>query len=334
MRRYAMGRVKKGGDGLVRYFLEFLYPNKLLPSCASPHCAYKVDVYSFGLLLLDMATEDSLVDFLCERWRVSHGKKKVTKNARKLINGMSGEEAWRPVTDHYPLDPRICPLAIASLIVRCCASSPKDRPPFDKVLFELHDIASKEVESGGKRFCRVKEVPPPGSGEEDPPKPKTRLKRLSRKSTRGSEGIELTPIAPPEDGRISGDGGGDYVDVGSKMEEGGAEAVVGVDSSNKALLNQTARLPMRAMHEDSANGATQEQQVNYIPGESEVEGEEEEVTEAAATSSSGKSRPSFIGVAEDFADTTMRLSGVVTSGIGVPSVDSLAFDIGRRGSFI
>ncbi len=38
-----------------------------------------VDVYSFGLLLLDMAVEEPLLEFIGERWRVDFGKKQAPK---------------------------------------------------------------------------------------------------------------------------------------------------------------------------------------------------------------------------------------------------------------
>ncbi len=43
-----------------------------------------VDVYSFGLVLLDMAVEEPLLDFIGERWRVDFGKKQAPKQVSRL----------------------------------------------------------------------------------------------------------------------------------------------------------------------------------------------------------------------------------------------------------
>eukprot|EP00615_Pteridomonas_danica_P002226 CAMPEP_0114365602 /NCGR_PEP_ID=MMETSP0101-20121206/28530_1 /TAXON_ID=38822 ORGANISM="Pteridomonas danica, Strain PT" /NCGR_SAMPLE_ID=MMETSP0101 /ASSEMBLY_ACC=CAM_ASM_000211 /LENGTH=499 /DNA_ID=CAMNT_0001514007 /DNA_START=1256 /DNA_END=2752 /DNA_ORIENTATION=- len=57
----------------------------------------KVDVYSFGLILLDMATEEELTDFIGECWRVHNNKKVKPKQPMRFIRAMS-ENGWRPVT--------------------------------------------------------------------------------------------------------------------------------------------------------------------------------------------------------------------------------------------
>jgi len=59
----------------------------------------KVDVYSFGLVLLDMATEESLIDFIGERWRIYNNKKVKPKQPMRFIRSMT-EDGWRPVTIH------------------------------------------------------------------------------------------------------------------------------------------------------------------------------------------------------------------------------------------
>jgi serine/threonine protein kinase len=57
----------------------------------------KIDTYSFGLVLLAMAVDGDLVNFLCERWRQHKNKKpRVTKVIRQMR-----DEGWRPVEVLY-----------------------------------------------------------------------------------------------------------------------------------------------------------------------------------------------------------------------------------------
>lgn len=90
----------------------------------------KVDVYSFGLLLLDMATQEPLLDFLGERWRLHFKKKRAPPQAMRIIRPMT-EEGWRPVTSKSPVPS--APLSINDLIVECCMHEPSDRPSFAEV---------------------------------------------------------------------------------------------------------------------------------------------------------------------------------------------------------
>jgi serine/threonine protein kinase len=50
-----------------------------------------VDVYSFGMMLLCMATAEPALDFIGERWRVSFKKKKAPTVAMRLVNAMAAE---------------------------------------------------------------------------------------------------------------------------------------------------------------------------------------------------------------------------------------------------
>ena len=55
-----------------------------------------VDVYSFGILLLDMAVDEEITDFFTERYRISLGKKR-TPSIIKALRAVS-EDGWRPQT--------------------------------------------------------------------------------------------------------------------------------------------------------------------------------------------------------------------------------------------
>jgi serine/threonine protein kinase len=90
----------------------------------------KVDVYSFGLLLLDMATQEPLLDFLGERWRL-HIKKNRAPTHAISINRPITEECRRPDTSKSPVPS--APLSINDLIVECCMHEPSDRPSFAEV---------------------------------------------------------------------------------------------------------------------------------------------------------------------------------------------------------
>jgi len=102
----------------------------------------KVDVYSFGLLLLDMSVQEPLLDFLGERFRVAFKKKRAPQQAMRVIRKIT-EDGWRPVTEANPVP--CAPSSVSALIASCCAPQPGDRPSFNLVLSTL----SGTVSSGG-----------------------------------------------------------------------------------------------------------------------------------------------------------------------------------------
>lgn len=107
----------------------------------------EADVYSFGLMLAAMALNESLLDFIGERWRTHFGKDKVPKMVMRLIRAMS-EDGWRPISEDLPLERT--PATINSLVIRCCAHDPTARPSFEQVLSELVGPCAIEVESSYK----------------------------------------------------------------------------------------------------------------------------------------------------------------------------------------
>ena len=62
-----------------------------------------VDVYSFGMLLLNMGVGEHVLDFLRERWVISFKKSKAPSNIYRVLRPMQ-EEGWRPVTLDWPIE--------------------------------------------------------------------------------------------------------------------------------------------------------------------------------------------------------------------------------------
>ena len=119
-----------------------------------------VDVYSFGLLLVCMATHVNIVDFLLQRWAKSHNKAKVPKSLAKPFRDIT-ENGWRPVTVDEPIPG--APSTISSLIVQCCSADPLLRPAFKAIIAELDGSCRAEIEAGSffRRPITVAETPPP-----------------------------------------------------------------------------------------------------------------------------------------------------------------------------
>jgi len=102
-----------------------------------------VDVYSFGMTLLDMATDSHIVDFICERWLKANGKTKAPKRMNRIVRPMV-EDGWRPVTLEDPIP--FSPASINRLLVSCCCHDPRGRPSFATILEDLEGRCKAEVE--------------------------------------------------------------------------------------------------------------------------------------------------------------------------------------------
>ena len=140
-----------------------------------------VDVYSFGIVLLDIATDTEIVTFFTERYQIAFGTKKVPK-IMKALRAIS-EDGWRPhrrstikiksnhtigeepedgmffdeeqrevLEEVEPLN--FAPMAIRSLIERCCDHDPRKRPSFAEIIDELAGPVTKEVEEASAPFVR------------------------------------------------------------------------------------------------------------------------------------------------------------------------------------
>jgi len=105
----------------------------------------KADVYSFGMLLLDMATEEPILDFLGERWRVAFKKTALPKNPMRVIHPMV-EDGWRPVTPERPVPG--APPRLGALIMACLDGDPRRRPSAGDCLEALQQRVKAEVEGG------------------------------------------------------------------------------------------------------------------------------------------------------------------------------------------
>jgi serine/threonine protein kinase len=147
----------------------------------------KVDIYSFGLILMDMAIEESLLSFLGERWRVHFRKKVAPKQPMRFIRAMT-EDGWRPIgqppppppanktpsvmegkegvtpdeeAESIPTDLPGSPGSIEKLVIMCCAQDPKERPTFPEILKLLKDHCFEEIHHnkkfGGFEVSKLKE---------------------------------------------------------------------------------------------------------------------------------------------------------------------------------
>eukprot|EP00615_Pteridomonas_danica_P009081 CAMPEP_0114355732 /NCGR_PEP_ID=MMETSP0101-20121206/20446_1 /TAXON_ID=38822 ORGANISM="Pteridomonas danica, Strain PT" /NCGR_SAMPLE_ID=MMETSP0101 /ASSEMBLY_ACC=CAM_ASM_000211 /LENGTH=182 /DNA_ID=CAMNT_0001497839 /DNA_START=4 /DNA_END=552 /DNA_ORIENTATION=+ len=114
----------------------------------------KIDIYSFGLTLMEMCVEGPLLDFIGERWVIAFNKKKIPKQAMRLIRPMT-EDGWRPVTDENPIQQ--APPTINSLVVRCCDNDASKRPSFAEILLELSEDCKTEIDA--KSFDRRMKTP-------------------------------------------------------------------------------------------------------------------------------------------------------------------------------
>jgi len=113
-----------------------------------------VDVYSFGMTLLDFAVEEELALFVGERWRAAFGAPGAPVPNPKTIafNAVLRpiwEDGWRPFSERDPTDAvSYAPASVCSLFVRCCAHNPKSRPTFESILNDLKGPCAVEIDSG------------------------------------------------------------------------------------------------------------------------------------------------------------------------------------------
>jgi serine/threonine protein kinase len=113
----------------------------------------KADVYSFGLVLVDMASDELITDFIGERWKAAFNKKKVPNPQALAYNKVLWpiwEGQWRPVSVETPIEH--APGTINDLIFRCTAHDPQSRPSFVEILEFLAGPCMVEVE--GAVFSR------------------------------------------------------------------------------------------------------------------------------------------------------------------------------------
>jgi serine/threonine protein kinase/membrane protein implicated in regulation of membrane protease activity len=102
-----------------------------------------VDVYSFGLILLDLCIEDTLTQYIGARWAKDHDKK-IPKQPMRFIRAMT-EEGWRPLDHKAEYLPDDVPKSIIELIILCFDHDPTKRPKFAQVLEALKGPCYKEI---------------------------------------------------------------------------------------------------------------------------------------------------------------------------------------------
>ena len=114
----------------------------------------RVDVYSYGLILLAMMIDGDLVDFIGERYRVAFGKKRAPKQAFRLVRAMC-VDSWRPVSsysaechnDSSTVSIAHAPSSMVELAIMCCAHDPTQRPSFHSILNEwLGDSCKSQID--------------------------------------------------------------------------------------------------------------------------------------------------------------------------------------------
>jgi len=116
------------------------------------------DVYSYGMLLLDMASPNGLLPLMLRRWRASqpgswngHGGKQPQndkddeRDAMALIRAI-WQGQFRPVVLGGPPVAH-APPSISELAARCTVHDPAARPSFAEVLETLMGTCAQEAES-------------------------------------------------------------------------------------------------------------------------------------------------------------------------------------------
>jgi serine/threonine protein kinase len=111
------------------------------------------DVYSFGMLLLDLVVPQGSVSFIGDRWRLhvelldKRGERRPDESMRGAMRAI-WHDGWRPYNDasqesapgfHLP-----CRWAVAELVAACCSHDAKHRPSFVQVLSALNDAAAAD----------------------------------------------------------------------------------------------------------------------------------------------------------------------------------------------
>jgi serine/threonine protein kinase len=112
-----------------------------------------IDVYSFGMILIDVCIDIPILSFIGEKWLLNFKKKKIPKQPMRIIRPMT-EDGWRPVTIDNPIT--FAPPTINDLIIKCLSHNPKDRPNFKYILNILTNQTKKEIENN--HYKRKKDI--------------------------------------------------------------------------------------------------------------------------------------------------------------------------------
>jgi len=119
------------------------------------------DVYSFGMMLLEMASSDGLLSFLQLRWRTTKlvdGAKsnefQRTKQAQRDVDERQAmammrtiwQGNFRPLVLGGPPVPS-APPSVSNLIMRCTLHDPAARPSFSEVLIVLATDCAQEADA-------------------------------------------------------------------------------------------------------------------------------------------------------------------------------------------
>jgi serine/threonine protein kinase len=128
------------------------------PSFAAPemmrgqgHYSETVDVYSFGMLLVNVALKTRVLEFVKRRWEQDTEERNVPmkKPFEAIWNG-----SWHPLANNQGRSIHGAPSSIQVLAARCCSFNPAERPSFQEIMKELTGPASNEVANSEVPFVR------------------------------------------------------------------------------------------------------------------------------------------------------------------------------------
>ena len=112
-----------------------------------------VDVYSFGMLLVDVAatgTSTSIVQFIKTRWdqhvSAEAPRQPVLRAGMREAMGAITTAGWRPFSAEHGLPGT--PPTVNELAARCCSHDPTARPSFQNIVECLEGTCTAEVNSG------------------------------------------------------------------------------------------------------------------------------------------------------------------------------------------
>ena len=102
-----------------------------------------VDIYSFGMLLISMAVEGNMLDFIT--WRYGQMTQMKNKDVSAIVGIEMWRKGWRPVTNAPENGLLFAPSSIEALLIRCCSHEAKARPNFTEILDLLVGECSLEI---------------------------------------------------------------------------------------------------------------------------------------------------------------------------------------------
>jgi serine/threonine protein kinase len=113
----------------------------------------KADVYSFGMLLINVAVDTGgLGKFVEAKWAADHGeRRRIIQVLTEMING-----EWHPIANDEGQCLKGAPPSLRSLASRCCSYRASDRPSFQDILEMLAgSVVTLEIAESASPFSRM-----------------------------------------------------------------------------------------------------------------------------------------------------------------------------------